>query len=47
MQPLFNGSAQFDVARGHFWCDFATLEEAQHSVDPGEVVQGLTSFCAL
>ena len=44
MQPLFNGFAEFDVVCRHLRCDFAALEEAQDSFDPGEVVRGLASF---
>jgi len=47
MQPLFNGCAEFDGGRRHLRCGFAALEEAQHAVDPSEVVHGLASFCAL
>jgi len=47
MQPLLNGCAEFEIVRRHLRCDFAALEEAQDSVDPGEVVHGLESFCAL
>ena len=47
MQPLLKGCAEFDIVRRHLRCDFAALEEAQDSVDPGEVVHGLESFCAL
>ena len=44
MQPLFNGCAEFDVVRRHLRCYFAALEEAQHAVDPSEVLHGFASF---
>src|SRR4051794_38352147 len=47
MQALSDGCAEFEVGRGHFRGYFAALKEAQHSLDPSEMVLGVPSFCAL
>ncbi len=46
-QPLFNGCAEFDVGRRHFWCDFAVLDEGQNALEPSEVLNGRASLGAL